>query len=119
MRSSPFRVAYPRALAKIPKTLRRLFGILLLSYIPVVGSVAYGFGRVFHTFIPGFILAFGWMAAFLVTGDDPIGGTQVRRTLAAAIENQQLVPDQRRFGNNRTEPSRPCQSGHGDDHMNE
>jgi len=38
------------------------------------------------------------------TGDDPIGGAQVRRTLAAAIENQQSRPDQRGFGDHGTEP---------------
>jgi hypothetical protein len=53
------------------------------------------------------------------TGDDPIGGAQVRHTLAAAIEDQQLMPEQRRFGNNGTESARPCESGHGDDQMNE
>ena len=53
------------------------------------------------------------------TGDDPIGGTQVGRTLAIAIENQQLVPDQHGFRNNGTDSSRTCQSGHGDDHMND
>ena len=29
------------------------------------------------------------------------------------------MPDQRGFGNNGTESARPCQSGHGDDQMNE
>ena len=28
------------------------------------------------------------------TGDDPIGGAQLKRTLAAAIEDEQLMPDQ-------------------------
>jgi hypothetical protein len=31
-------------------------------------------------------------------GDDPICGTQVGRTLAAPIEDQQLLPEQHRFG---------------------
>ena len=53
------------------------------------------------------------------TGDDPIGGAQVGRTLAAAIEDQQLMPDQHGFGNNGTDSARPCQPGHGDDQMNE
>jgi hypothetical protein len=53
------------------------------------------------------------------TGDDPIGGAQVGRTFAAAIEDQQLMPDQHGFGNNGTESARPCQSRHGDDQMNE
>jgi hypothetical protein len=33
-------------------------------------------------------------------GDDTIRGAQVGRTLAAAIEDQKLMPDQRRFGDN-------------------
>jgi hypothetical protein len=38
---------------------------------------------------------------------------------AAAIEDQQLMPDQHGFGNNGTESARPCQSRHGDDQVNE
>ena len=52
-------------------------------------------------------------------GDDTIRGTQVGRTLAATIEDQQLMPDQHGFGDNGTDSARPCQSGQGDDHMNE
>jgi hypothetical protein len=52
-------------------------------------------------------------------GDNPIRGTQVGCTLAPAIEDQQLMPDQHRFGDNATESTRPCQSGQGDDQMNE
>jgi hypothetical protein len=48
--------------------------------------------------------------------DDPISGAQVRRTFTAAIEDQQLMPNQRGFGNNGTESTRPCQSGHGESH---
>ena len=33
--------------------------------------------------------------------------TKIRVTLAAAIEDQQLMPDQRGFGNNGTEAARP------------
>jgi hypothetical protein len=53
------------------------------------------------------------------TGDDPIGGAQLRRTLAAAIEDEQLMPDQYGFRNNGAESARPCQSRHGDNQMNE
>jgi hypothetical protein len=53
------------------------------------------------------------------TGDDPIGGAQLRRTLAAAIEDEQLMPDQYGFRNNGAESTRPCQSRHGDNQMNE
>src|SRR5215471_5505172 len=52
-------------------------------------------------------------------GDDPIRGTQVGRTLAPAIEDEQLMPDQHGFGDNGRESTRPCQSGQGDDQMNE
>jgi hypothetical protein len=41
------------------------------------------------------------------------------RTLAAAIEDDQLMPDQHGLGNNGAESTGPCQSGHGDDQMNE
>ena len=53
------------------------------------------------------------------TGDNPIGGAQVGCTLAAPIEDQELMPDQRGFGNNGADSARPCQSGYGDDQMNE
>ena len=36
--------------------------------------------------------------------DDTIRGAQVGRTLSAAIEDQQLMADQRGFGDNGTEP---------------
>jgi hypothetical protein len=52
-------------------------------------------------------------------GDDPIRGTQLGRTLAPAIEDEQLMPDQHGFGDNGTESTRPRQSGQGDDQMNE
>jgi hypothetical protein len=52
-------------------------------------------------------------------GDDPIRGTQVGRTLAPAIEDEQLMPDQHGLGDNGTESTRPRQSGQGDDQMNE
>ena len=38
------------------------------------------------------------------TGSDAIGGAKVGRTLAPAIEDQQLMPDERGFGNHGTEP---------------
>src|SRR4029453_15856603 len=52
-------------------------------------------------------------------GDDPIRGTQVGRTLAPAIEDEQLMPDQHGLGDNGTESTGPRQSGQGDDQMNE
>jgi hypothetical protein len=53
------------------------------------------------------------------SGNDPIRGTQVGRTLAPAIEDEQLMPDQHGFGDNGTESTRLRQSGQGDDQMNE
>jgi hypothetical protein len=50
------------------------------------------------------------------TGDDPIRGTQLGRTLAPAIEDEKLKPDQHGFGDNRTESTQPRQV---DDQMNE
>jgi hypothetical protein len=52
-------------------------------------------------------------------GNDPIRGTQVGGTLAAAIEDEQLMPDEHGFGDNGTESTWPPQSGQGDDQMNE
>ena len=51
--------------------------------------------------------------------DAPIPGTQVWRTLAPAIEDEQLMPDQHGFGDNGTESTGPRQPSHGDDQMNE
>jgi len=51
--------------------------------------------------------------------DDPISGMQVCRTLAPAIEDDQLMPDQHGFGDNGTESTGPRQSSQGDDQMNE
>ena len=39
--------------------------------------------------------------------------------LRPRLRTEQLMPDQCGFGNNGTESARPCQSGHGDDQMNE
>jgi len=44
-------------------------------------------------------------------GDDPIRGTQVGRTFAPAIEDEQLMPDRHGFGDNGKESARPRQSG--------
>ena len=52
-------------------------------------------------------------------GDDPINHAQVGRTLAPAIENQQLMPDQHGLGHNGTESTWPCQSRHRHNQMNE
>ena len=51
-------------------------------------------------------------------GDDTIRGAQVGRTLAAAIKDQQLMPDQHGFGDDGTKSTRSSQSGQSDDHMN-
>lgn len=52
-------------------------------------------------------------------GDDTVPDTEVRRTLAASIKNQQLMPDQGGFGHDGAKAARRCQSGQSDDHMNE
>jgi hypothetical protein len=53
------------------------------------------------------------------TGDDTICGSQVGRALSAAIKDAQLMFDEHRFGNDRTEAARSCQSDQCDDQMNE
>jgi hypothetical protein len=52
-------------------------------------------------------------------GDDPIRGTQVGSTLAATIEDQQLMPEQHRFGHDGPESTGSRQLRQGDDPMNE
>ncbi len=52
-------------------------------------------------------------------GDDPIRGTQVGSTLAATLEDQQLMPEQHRFGHDGPETTWPSQPHQGDDQMNE
>jgi hypothetical protein len=42
------------------------------------------------------------------TGGEAIGSAQVGRTLASAIEDEQLMSDQRRLGNNGTESPGPA-----------
>jgi hypothetical protein len=49
--------------------------------------------------------------------DDPIRGRQVGRTLAPAMKDEQLMPDQHGFGDNGTESTRSRHSC--DDQMNE
>ena len=53
------------------------------------------------------------------TGDDTVRGSQVARALSAAIKDAQLMFDEHRFGDDRTEAARSCQSDQGDDQMNE
>jgi hypothetical protein len=53
------------------------------------------------------------------TGDNAIGRAQVGRTLASAIEDQELMFYEHRFGNHATGASRHCQSEHGDNQMND
>jgi hypothetical protein len=43
------------------------------------------------------------------TGDNAIGRAQLGRTLASAIEDQELMFDEHRFGNQATGASRHCQ----------
>jgi hypothetical protein len=53
------------------------------------------------------------------SGDDTIRGAQIGRTLAAAIEDPQLMFDEHRLGNDGTEASWSCYPDYGDDQMNE
>jgi hypothetical protein len=50
------------------RKLRNRFFIILLSFPPGAMFIAYVFSWAFHTLIPGFVAAFVWIAAFLVTG---------------------------------------------------
>ena len=52
-------------------------------------------------------------------GNGTISRVQLGSTLATAIEDQQLMPDQHGFGDNGTESAWLRQSRHGDDQMNE
>ena len=47
----------------------------------------------------------------------PIRNPEIRSTLPAAIENQQLMSNQRGFGNNATQPTRLRESNYGNDYM--
>jgi hypothetical protein len=53
------------------------------------------------------------------TSDDPIPGAQVGCPLASAIRDQELMPDQRGFGNHAAESARSCQSNHNAQQMSE
>jgi hypothetical protein len=53
------------------------------------------------------------------TGDEPLCGAQVGSTLAGAIEDAELMFDEQRFGNDGTEPSRPCKPDDGDNQIKE
>jgi hypothetical protein len=53
------------------------------------------------------------------TGDDTVCGSEVGRALSAAIQDAQLMFYEHRFGNDRPEAARSCQSDEGDDQMNE
>ena len=52
------------------------------------------------------------------TGDYPIGIAQLRRALAAAIQDRQLMSDQHGFRNHGAQSTRPSQTGQRDDQMN-
>ena len=61
----------------------------------------------------------GARTGYTGAGDDPIRDMQVGLTLAAEIEDEQLMPDQHGFGDNGTECTRPRQSSQSNDQMNE
>src|SRR5262245_26733337 len=47
---------------------RKLFAFVFIGYMPAVGAVAFLESWIFHRQSFAFVLAFGWMAAFLVSG---------------------------------------------------
>ena len=51
------------------------------------------------------------------TGDQPVGGAQVRRTLAATVQDQKLLSNQDGLGDHAPEPSWLCQSDDRDHQM--
>jgi len=53
------------------------------------------------------------------TSDNPIEYVQMGCPLPRAIENQQLMFDEDRLGNYRTDPARPRKSSNGSDEMDE
>jgi hypothetical protein len=53
------------------------------------------------------------------TGDDTVRGSQVARAFSAAVKDEQLMFDEHRFSNDRTEAARSCQSDQSEDQMNE
>ena len=52
-------------------------------------------------------------------GEDAVCGTQVGSALPAAIENEQLVSDQHRLGNDGTKTTRSREPGNCDDQVKE
>jgi hypothetical protein len=50
------------------KRLRNQWILVLVGYVPVVGTFGYVSMKLFHSTTPAFVLAFLWMALFLVTG---------------------------------------------------
>jgi hypothetical protein len=47
---------------------RNQFWLVVVSYLPVVSIVAFISTRLFHTPIPGFVVALFWMGLFAFTG---------------------------------------------------
>ena len=50
------------------KRIRNTFFLVFLTYIPVCGTVGFISEKLFHTSTPVFVVAFLWMALFLITG---------------------------------------------------
>jgi hypothetical protein len=50
------------------KRIRNRWLFVFAGYIPVVGAVGFISIKLFKTFVPAFIVAFLWMALFLITG---------------------------------------------------
>jgi hypothetical protein len=47
---------------------RNLLLFAFLGYVPIVSAFAFLSFKFFHTDVPAFVFAFGWMAFFLVAG---------------------------------------------------
>ena len=50
------------------KRCRNQFWLVIASYMPVCFAVAFVSIKLFHTLVPGFVVAFIWMGLFLFTG---------------------------------------------------
>lgn len=50
------------------KRRRNQFWLVFVGYVPVCGAITLFSFELFHTFTPGFVVAFLWMALFMFTG---------------------------------------------------
>ena len=50
------------------KRARNMFFLIFVLYLPVCFGIGFASTKLFHTFTPGFVAAFLWMAMLLVSG---------------------------------------------------